>query len=487
MAIFTWLVTHNTKETSDRVNPFREEITRIYPIDSILQTRDKYKVVKVSEGPIKEFIVSYTSIPPSFNDLINIDNTRKTLVNIPKKYRFYQSKNIVSNNLFKVNEIPLDYGPASKLIGLCSATVNEESILYGDPDIDYNFDGFTLMTKHLRSGIIIGTHGGYYHDSSLNQSTIGADLVEWAYQTSGDVFTEVDVIYGFGGVLLLRDDLYKICNHIKKSRFWDCPACFMIDDEWLSFIFKELNFRLITTRRYKTVRSSVRSENNKESNRKHYLPLMRRCLPCMSHQQIKVIENKPMVETFFEVSDSLHPTTEIEEMRAFIKKQFMFCSLHGLKYVVHHENRMKKAHWMKIWIIRRFLNNCLNGEVLFYTDVDFIFLTDKFPEFAEGKSLIMSRGCSVDYNHLMVGNILIKCDRDLIPLINIWEETTKILSGAGEVNDDQIAFNIISPRYSHKIQVEPILIYDDCYPVKDVIGVHFPGRDKLNRLSRYSV
>ena len=137
-----------------------------------------------------------------------------------------------------------------------------------------------------------------------------------------------------------------------------------------------------------------------------------------------------------------------------------------------------------------FLTTCLSGDVLFYTDLDFLFIMSRpIPCFLANKSVIMTRGClKEDENQLMVGNMIILCDANLRMLPKMWLASAMVSSAKGEFNDEQHAFNVISSLFGSIIQEDPFMRYDSCNRKEDAIstvGIHFPGGDKLRRVQTF--
>ena len=125
--------------------------------------------------------------------------------------------------------------------------------------------------------------------------------------------------------------------------------------------------------------------------------------------------------------------------------------------------------------------------MLFYTDLDFLFTSTKpLPLFDFNKSIIMARGClPEDSSELMVGNIMMRCDKRLHALPGMWLAAAMV-STKHEFNDEQKGFNVIAHLFADEIQILPFMKYDKCTNMPDsLVGIHFPGGGKPARLRLY--
>jgi hypothetical protein len=460
-----------------------------YTAEFIKKSTIKYKTT--TYNPIKltrRVVFSTTAIPPIFSQML-INYTTKTILNIPKKYKFFDYERLpdIPNNVV-INSNTIDYGPATKILGLCELSFNEDTnIIYFDSDIKYDEDKLLSMVNYYNPNYIFGNSGGFYVDWPSNFSSMGLDLIEWAFKLDKNKFTISELLYGSGAILIDNIILNKVCHEINQSNFLNCLSCFFVDDEWLSFIYKKLGYKLISTRKNHPIIDVSLSDKNQYSNRLDYKIYKDNCLPCLQTEASP--NNTIKVETILSISDDLHPSTEFTGLKEFVRLQYKFCAKYNIPYKCHESISVEFKHWSKIEILRGFLNDCDENSAIFYTDVDFLFLNNKFPKFKKGKSLILARGCDIDNEHLMVGNIIMKCDKELHNLLDVWIAASRIIRSFGELNDDQVAFNLIKPRFMHKIQISQFMIYDTCYMKyfkTSIIGIHFPGRNKLQRLMEWN-
>jgi len=448
-----------------------------------------------------DITISMSLLPKRFKDSIrNISPVPPNwIINIPKEYRYYDYdsndlKHFTSNNgHVSVNIIPIDLGPGSKIFGLCNVFDDvKEIIIYLDDDIEYSFSQLRQMAhiKQQHPNVILGTLGGIWNggrwDTKLN--TIGVDLIEWAYNIRNPkCFHEVNVIYGFGAVIMSKDQLWELCNINYLDQLTNCPSCFYVDDEWVSYNLNQSGNRLLTTRIHNPILELDQSEVNQDSYRMNYQVAAHNCESCLNGVR-KVTRSKLIIMSFFINEKSVHPMKEyLSTVKKFIKNHESFALINGYKYTHITEKKTDKGHWMKLWIINDFLKSCAGDELLFYTDMDFWFLNNLIPSFMHDRSIIVSKGCDVDFIQYMTGNMFVKCDKDLLPFMESWFAATKVLNDGGELIDDQLAFNILSPKIKHKLQVDPFMTYDFCpHDKSKILGVHFPGEDKLNRLLNYN-
>ena len=338
---------------------------------------------------------------------------------------------------------------------------------------------------------IFGKSGGFYLDPEEKIASIGYDLFEWAFRLSRDVFTSSEILYGFGGVSMTKSTLTKVCSSEVRNLVFNCNDCFMIDDEWLSWVYHYLDFEVISSRVNHPVKDVSQSDSNNFSNRMIYKQLNGRCLQCLSkdyENYENLTQSNFQISTFYSATaKTLHdPIEYTNTVKLFQRNHYIFAIRHNYEYKLYRELKTSKPHWMKIYILQDFLNSCSKDDIMFYTDLDFYFVNNHFPAFHPSKSIIVSRGCDIDYVHFMAGNFLVKCDAELKPFVNIWLEATKLMSESGEFNDDQVAFNLVAPRFLGKFQVEPLMAYDSCpFNLNNIVGIHFPGTDKLQRVMQF--
>jgi len=385
-----------------------------------------------------------------------------------------------------INVMDKDFGPGSKVVGLCGIIDKiNDVILYLDDDILYDFENIEIPLDKLTEDVVISMHGGFYGDlSDKTMSLFGADLFEWAFGLP-TCYTENDVLMGFSGVLITKIALERFCSTSLVNIPWVYPECYSIDDDWLSHSFRKIGLRLFSNRALKFVKDATQSDTDGLSMRSIY-PTKR--IDCLSQLRMKnQLATKTIIHTVFKEDNRLHDMKEYTQtFKIFNDNHKRYAEKFNYTYVVHENVAEHPAHWEKILILKNFLTQCNPGELLFYTDLDFIFLDKEISGLPEGKLISFSRGCDVDDVHIMAGNFISHCSKELISLCDVWLESTKLVRRSGELNDDQIALNIVYPRFLRYIFIDNFITYDFCHVNHwNKVGVHFPGTDKLNRLKRF--
>jgi len=434
-------------------------------------------------GPVS---LSLTTIPPRFqylkdlNYLNGVANDMNIIVNIPKHYRHYeyQGKPRFSGI---INIVENDYGPGTKLIGLCNILDQvKDTIIYMDDDIIYNVDQLRKLQMTSREGFILGGHGGYYtKNGDPNTSFLGYSYIIDRFKIE-PCFVNSVVLMGFSGVTIKKRDLIRVCNSPQTWIFAKNPSCYYVDDDWLSYLYTNLGLKKISHLHYIASHNADKSETDGWSNRHSYEHYRSECLSLgtFSSQKVKIRTSLIMIE-------SLHSLDEYTDIKKLVRQNhYEFANKHDLDYKIITETSLPKSHWSKIEISMDFLKNCKDEDVLFYTDFDFLFFSNNFPVFHPQTSIIMNRGCSYDNSDIMVGNYMLRCDTTLMGFFEEWLKVTKLSSELGVFNDDQIAFNLVKEKLAWKLQLEDFYRYDKCTFKTGLVGVHFPGGDKLSRMSR---
>jgi hypothetical protein len=329
---------------------------------------------------------------------------------------------------------------------------------------------------------------GFINENGRNWISIGYDLLENELNLP-KCFVKSEMIMGFSAVAMTKGTLNRFCNSGWFNDYILNDDCFAVDDDWLSRIYNKLGFKLISSREIVPVLDVETSDKDGWSNRESYIKKRTNCIMNIKSNDIRTLnKRKLLIETAIITTEtSLHNLDEYRNTFNKLKSlQQKYSEENGYQYKIRVETKLERSHWVKIEIIQDFINRCKTEDVLFYTDIDFIFTSTNFPDFKENKAIILSRGCQKDLIHLMVGNMIIKCDKRVSSLLSVWLAATRIISKAGEMNDDQVAFNLISPRFMDMIQVDHFFSYDDClYNIGDIVGIHFPGPNKRDRIYKF--
>lgn len=440
-------------------------------VDDLPELRDDPKIT-----------ISVTTIPPRFKYILNVTEQFKDynlIINIPITYRYYRYNGANGN----MNE---DFGPANKILGLCNKLDKvSEVIVYLDDDIIYSESQINELSRRVADFMVLGGHGLVntgLDDPNLNQ--IGVDYLRKRLNTN-HCYTQPDVVMGFSGVALTKITLEHICNHLNLVIHYKNDHCYFIDDDWLSDLYKKLSLSVITNTALIASRDATISETDGWSNRALYFESRKRCFK--NGQNMRSDQASLTISSVFIDGSSLHPSETLFNVKGLIRKNHLSFSIqHGYKYQLWTKTSLEYSHWAKIEIFKSFHSECSQGDILFYTDFDFIFTGDNFPKFSELSSIIMTPGCLKDYNMLMVGNILTRCDKSLTHFADKWLNATILAHRLGLYNDDQIAFNMVKSDLDVKIQINKFFTYDRCNEDYDgLIGVHFPGGDKADRIKKF--
>jgi hypothetical protein len=461
-------------------NPADEHLTHLISFYNCLE-------IKPHTSIDKKVTFSLTSIPPRYKYLKDLQlNSIVTqiIVNIPKTFRYYHSDDL-KLDMIDVNMIDNDIGPGQKIIGLCQNInlIKNDVIVYGDDDVVYDLSKIRDMSKFVEDDIILGGHGGFYTGiNDQNLSFLGYPYLMLRFKLPV-CFINSDVLMGFSGVMLTKNTLKKLCDCPRLLNMKSKKECYFVDDDWLSDSYKKCGMKVISNPEYILSKDVSRSESDGWSNRAKYHNSRKECLS--GYEMFGKITPTYITTALITDQESLHKLSEYDGIKSIIRKNhYDFSDKYNIKYELYTKTSLEKSHWSKIEIIDDFLKKCSADQTLFYTDFDFIFISNNFPVFQSGKSWIMNHGCSYDDDMLMVGNIFVKCDKTLLDFTQSWLATTQMAATYGVFNDDQIAFNLIKSDLASRLQIEDFYRYDICEHKEGLVGYHIPGGNKLNRVTK---
>jgi hypothetical protein len=450
--------------------------------------KKQYVCQEISPSEVKGRVtVSMTTIPPRFDYLDNLNYLSlkyNVMINIPKNYKFFDSyKNPRGSSSYTINYCGKDYGPGTKLMGLCN-NINavDDIIIYLDDDIQYDLDKLDKISRFVKEGYVIGGNGGFFTDiDDPFFSFVTYTYMMLRYGQSA-CFIKSDALMGFSGVGIHKKDLIKVCNSPLLHRYYNTPECYFIDDDWLGRLFHETGLTMLSNPELISSKIVDLSEKDGWSNRNLYHRSRYSCFKYPFFGQGMANVN---IKTVFIPENNLHPELEYVLIKQKIRENhYNFVNKFGHKYSLTTEKHLPEAHWEKIYIWRNFINTCSVEDILFYSDYDFLFMSNNFPMWKSG-SVIFNYGCGFDNNMVMVGNFFSKCDPSLSEFIDHWLQVTKLSHELKIGNDDQISFNLIREELGGRLQIEDFYRYDNCEFKVGVLGIHFPGGGKFTRIENF--
>lgn len=144
----------------------------------------------------------------------------------------------------------------------------------------------------------------------------------------------------------------------------------------------------------------------------------------------------------------------------------------------------RKASWVKIPLILKYFKQC---DWVMYTDVDWLFLSNKPLPIDNDYDIIVSNEC-IKGNEWkkMSGTMILKNSPWTKKLLKTWDKMYKKYKNV--MNHDQVAFeNMVrdTPKQMKVMPPEEFMSYDTHNCVKPKFGVHFPGPNKFLRMKKF--
>lgn len=195
-----------------------------------------------------EFIISISTIPSRVDGLQKIVNNfmnqtikpKYIVINAPLEYVRFKDiplnipDEIKNHPNVIINRIPTDYGPASKVLGLCHLDdqIHYDYLLITDDDcIKHKYWCETIVTELVKSTKYnnIGSVVSLVHENT------------WWNQKD-------NFLYGFTGFGFTRELFISTSNRMRHSFLKHIKPCFFVDDNFFTHFFTHMNIKIKTVR-----------------------------------------------------------------------------------------------------------------------------------------------------------------------------------------------------------------------------------------------
>lgn len=157
---------------------------------------------------------------------------------------------------------------------------------------------------------------------------------------------------------------------------------------------------------------------------------------------------------------------------------------HGYKVYLFNEDSFdtsKKSSWVKIRLFRKYLGKC---SWVMYTDIDWLFTSNKELPIDEKYDMIVSNECIKGNSwKKMSGTMIMKNSDWSRNFLNRWDQ--QYTKYKNVVNHDQTAFEDMLRKTPNEVKLLPpkqFMTYDSHNCVPPGFGIHFPAGNKHNRV-----